>query len=70
MSFAKIFFQNWNEIVAKKENEILLENFGKIEMNLRPRQKMIFSQNFSKYRMNLRLRHKMNLTQKKPVELD
>ena len=36
-------FLNWNGIAAKKENESLLENFLKIEMYLRLRQKMIIS---------------------------
>ena len=36
-------FLHWNGIAAKKENESLLENFLKIEMNLRLRQKMIIS---------------------------
>ena len=39
--FLSDFFLNWNEIAAKTENEIPLENFLKLGMNLRSRQKMI-----------------------------
>ena len=39
--FLSDFFLNWNEIEAKTENEIPLENFLKLGMNLRSRQKMI-----------------------------
>ena len=40
MNFSENFL-NWNEIAAKTENEILLENFLKIGMKWRLRQKMI-----------------------------
>ena len=40
MNFSQIFLK-WNEIAAKTENEILVEDFLKVGMNLRLRQKVI-----------------------------
>ena len=45
--FLSDFFLNRNEIAAKTKNENLLENFLKIGLNLRLRQKMILSLNKS-----------------------
>ena len=42
MILSEIFF-NWNEIAAKTEKAILLENFLKNGMKLRLRQKLKFS---------------------------
>ena len=40
MNFSQMFL-NWNEIAAETETEILLENFPKLGMKLRLRQKMM-----------------------------
>ena len=43
MNFSEFFF-TWNEFAAKTENENVLEETCRIELNLQPRQKMKFSQ--------------------------